>query len=187
MQRQLWDTMAVEADYVYIGGRHEDDAHNFNLGYNPVTGANLPFSVVANRPYPEFARLGMERMDGRTNFHALETAFTKRFSSRWQAAGTYTLGFYREAEAATAAADSRRWCRFRSTPDLGERVHLGRGDQRHRAVVNGIWEVGRGFQLSGLYFYGSGMRFATSYGGDRRDSGGQAGGRLRSERYSGRA
>ncbi len=153
-------------------------AHNFNLSYNPVTGANLPFSVVANRPYPEFARLGMERMDGRTNFHALETAFTKRFSDRWQAAATYTLGFYKEAEAQPLSGFTQV-VPFPVTPDLGNEYTYSAGDQRHRAVVNGIWEVGRGFQVSGLYFYGSGMRFVTSYGGDRRDSGGQAGGRLR--------
>jgi hypothetical protein len=64
-------------------------------------------------------------------------------------------------------------------PDLGGEYTLATADQRHRAVVNGIWEVGRGFQLSGLYFFGSGQRFPTSYGGDRRNSSGQAGGRLR--------
>ena len=35
-----------------------------------------------------------------------------------------------------------------------------------------------GFQLSGLYFYGSGARVTTNYGGDRRNTGGTAG-RLR--------
>jgi hypothetical protein len=35
-------------------------------------------------------------------------------------------------------------------------------------VFNGIWEVGYGFQASGVYFYGSGERLSTSCGGDRR-------------------
>ena len=47
-------------------------------------------------------------------------------------------------------------------------------DQRHRMVFNGIWDVGWGFQLSGLYFYGSGERYDTSYGGDLRDIGADA-------------
>ena len=68
---------------------------------------------------------------------------------------------------------------FPVAPDLGDEYGLSTADQRHRAVFNSIWEVGRGFQLSGLYFFGSGQRYATSYGGDRRNSGGQAGGRLR--------
>ena len=35
-------------------------------------------------------------------------------------------------------------------------------------MFNGIWDAGYGFQLSGLYFYGSGQRFATTYGGGDR-------------------
>ena len=53
---------------------------------------------------------------------------------------------------------------FEVAPDLGNEFTLGASDQRHRAVVNGIWQVGRGFQLSGLHFWGSGERSATSYG-----------------------
>ena len=60
---------------------------------------------------------------------------------------------------------------FPVAPDLGGEYSLGATDQRHRATFNGIWQVGRGFQLSGLYFYGSGQRFVTSYGGDLRQCG----------------
>ena len=52
--------------------------------------------------------------------------------------------------------------------DLGGERTLAANDQRHRAVLNGIFQVGRGLQLSGLYFFGSGERFETIYGGDVR-------------------
>ncbi len=45
------------------------------------------------------------------------------------------------------------------------------GDQRHRAVLNGVWDLGLGIQASGIYFYGSGERFATVTGQDRLDEG----------------
>ena len=38
----------------------------------------------------------------------------------------------------------------------GAEYGLAITDQRHRAVFNGIWQMGYGFQLSGLYFFGSG-------------------------------
>ena len=38
-------------------------------------------------------------------------------------------------------------------------------------MFNGIWQPGYGIQVSGLYFYGSGQRFATTYGGDVLDTG----------------
>jgi len=41
-------------------------------------------------------------------------------------------------------------------------------DQRHRLVFNGIWQVGYGFQLSGVYFYGSGQRNQVVCGCDAR-------------------
>jgi hypothetical protein len=56
---------------------------------------------------------------------------------------------------------------------------LAATDQRHRAVFNGIWEVGKGFQVSGLHYLGAGIRSATTYGGDVRVTGGSFGARLR--------
>jgi hypothetical protein len=53
--------------------------------------------------------------------------------------------------------------------DLGNEYGLAVTDQRHRAVFNGIWDVGYGFQLSGLYFYGAGQRQEDTCGGDLRD------------------
>ena len=52
-------------------------------------------------------------------------------------------------------------------------------DQRHRAVFNGIWEVGGGFQVSGLLYRGSGIRDAGFYGGDERETGADFSMRLR--------
>jgi hypothetical protein len=49
------------------------------------------------------------------------------------------------------------------------------GNQRHRAVVNGVWDAGYGIQLSGIYFYGSGERRRTNFGSDLRDEGGTVG------------
>lgn len=111
-----------------------------------------------------------------SNYHALQTALTKRFSQRWQASATYTL---------SALWDSVPLARSGLTPvafpvadDLGGEYSLATTDQRHRAVLNAIWQIGYGFQLSGLYFYGSGQRFATTYGGDLRNTG-VTNGRLR--------
>jgi hypothetical protein len=59
---------------------------------------------------------------------------------------------------------------FDVAPDLGNEYTLAPSDQRHRLVFNGIWQVRGGFQVSGLYFFGSGEREATSFGGDERDA-----------------
>ena len=52
-----------------------------------------------------------------------------------------------------AAAHGPQQVTFAVAADLGGEYGLATSDQRHRAVFNGIWDVGYGFQLSGLYFY----------------------------------
>ena len=178
VQRQLGSVMAVEADYTYAGERGGFYSHRMNLTYNPVTGVNYPFSDISRRAYPLYAALGIERYARRSNNHALQTALTKRFSNRWSASGTYTLAHYADAEALPLSGIDV--VTFPVAGDLGGEYSLAEGDQRHRAVFSGIWETGYGFQLSGLYFFGSGQRRYTDYGGDLRQTGiNQQGGRLR--------
>ncbi len=171
LQRQVAGTMSVEADYVYVGGRDERSTqgasrNNINLTYDPVTGVNYPFTDVGRRPFPDWDAIYMNVMGGRSNSHALQTAFTKRLSQRWQASGTYTLSWLYDMSA--PAYSGARPVPFPVAPDLGGDYSYSASDQRHRATLNGIWQVGRGFQLSGLYFFGSGQRYNTTYGGDLR-------------------
>jgi len=170
-QRQLASTTALEADYVFTGGRHELFTRpNANLSYNPATGVNYPYTDVSHLPYPDFGLVNQFRSDGWSNYNGLSVGLTKRMSNRWQGSATYLLSALRDAISSPAP--------FRVAPDLGGEYSLAATDQRHRVVLNGIWQAGHGFQLSGLYFYGSGMRYDTSYGGDLRNTG-ASGGRLR--------
>lgn len=70
---------------------------------------------------------------------------------------------------------------FDVVSDLGGDASYGLAgtDQRHRAVFNGIWEVGKGFQVSGLHYFGAGNRSSGSYGGDLRQTGAGFSARLR--------
>jgi hypothetical protein len=171
LQQQVASTMSVEADYVYVGGRDERanqgaQRNNVNLTYDPATGVNYPYTDISRRPFPDWGPIYMNVMGGRSNSHALQTSFTKRLSNRWQASGTYMLSWLYDMSA--PAFSGNRPVPFAVQPDLGGDYTLSANDQRHRATLNGIWQVGRGFQLSGLYFYGSGQRYNTTYGGDLR-------------------
>ena len=64
-------------------------------------------------------------------------------------------------------------------PDLGNDFTYGQDDQRHRFVFNGIWQVGHGLQLSGIHYFGAGIRATTNYGGDLRNTGAGGSARLR--------
>jgi hypothetical protein len=175
LERQLNDTVAIEADYVFVAGRDERAIQrNVNLTFDPETGLNYPFSDVSRRAFPDWGVVGMNVMGGRSNRHSLQTAFTKRMSQRWQGSGTYTYSGLWDMDPIPISGIRR--VTFPVATDLGGEYSLAITDQRHRATLNGIWQVGYGFQLSGLYFYGSGERFNRTYGGDRRNTGASAGG-----------
>jgi hypothetical protein len=188
IQHQIGDSMSFEANYVYTGGRLEENSVNANLSYNPATGANYSFNDISRRPFPEWGLVNLELLEGWSNYHAGDFTFTKRFSNRWQATATYTLSHFKDAAPirdqwylGSNGVVARRPIGFPLAQDLGgDYGYAGTyvaggfgqsGDQRHRAVVNGLWDVGAGVQVSGIYFFGSGQRFLTTTGVDRRIEG----------------
>jgi len=160
-QRQIGSDMSFEADYVNNASRAELFQRNINLTYNPVTGVQNPSTTAALAVRPDWGTVNAYHSQGWSDYHALQTAFSKRFTARWQVSGTYTLASLKDGTPSPAPE-------INLVEDLGRQYSLAVTDQRHRAVVNGIWQVGHGLQLSGLYFYGSGMRVATTYGGGDR-------------------
>jgi hypothetical protein len=177
LQRQLGSTVAVEADYIYSQGRNEKEVvENMNLTYNPATGANYPFSDITRRAYPDYGAISMVVREGWSSYHALQTGITKRLSNRWQGSATYTLsGLW---DAMPNAFSGIEQVSFPLSPDMGGEFTLSASDLRHRAVFNGIWQVGRGLQLSGIYYLAVGQRSQTIYGGDLRQIAGVGGGEV---------
>jgi hypothetical protein len=177
-QRQFGSTMAVEADYVYSKGSFEKDVlDNMNLIFDPATGVNLDFRQRRNRLYPDWGVISMNVHTARSAYHALITGLTKRFSNRWQASATYTLAGMWTAD--TRPFSGHHIVPFPTAPDLGGEWGPSEDEQRHRAVLSGIWQVGRGFQVSGFHYVGAGIRDASNYGGDLRNTGATFSGRLR--------
>ena len=192
VQRQLGATAAFEADYVFSGTRHAYTAdRNINLAYDPATGVNYPFTDVSRRPYPNWGQVTLRSTYKDDDYHALQTSFTKRMSDRWQASGTYSLG--RTWQGDPQPLDPVKGCKypmiinaanqpvcdvpFTVAPDLGGDPYWTGWE--HRAVFNGIWQVGYGFQLSGLCFYRNGILTQSTYGGDLRREGAVPANRLR--------
>jgi len=184
VQRQVGSVMSVEADYVYNRGRDEKFIQeNVNISFVEATGVNNPYSTArALLPYPQFGAVAMTPFTGRSAYHALQTAFTKRMSNRWQASGTYSLAGLWSGEGqpfmGVPGAEPVP-VPFKVQPDLGGEWGFAVSDQRHRMVLNGIWDVGHGFQLSSVHYTGLGNRSAGNYGGDRRNLGGGGEARLR--------
>ena len=168
LQQQLGQSMSFQADYIWNDSRGEQDTWNSNLTYNPETGLNNAFSDVSTLRWEEWGITTQTFSAITSDYHALETGFTKRFGNSWQAAATYTLSKFDDCDGDPVFGA------FPIASDFGGECANAQGEQTHRAVFNAIWEAPGGVQLSGLFFYGSGQRLATRYGGDLRDSGGQS-------------
>ncbi len=185
VQRQIGSTMSISSDYVFTGARDQLFGRNINLTYNPATRANYSFQDLSHLPFPNFGPVVMLLNGNRSNYHALQTAFNKRMASRWQLAANWTLGFSRDGDPAPEqyapfnGGIAHTPLSFDAAPDLGGEYGYAVNDQRNRAAVNGIWQLPYGFQVSGLYFYASGLRFATTWGGDLRAVGAGGASRLR--------
>jgi hypothetical protein len=176
-QYEVASDFGFQVDYVYSGARNYVTSQPVNLTYNPATGANYPFNDIPRRALPDWGILSIALDGGRNNSHAMQTSFTKRFSQKWQASGTYTLGAIWDED--PPVHSGLEIVDIPLAEDLRPVYALSVGDQRHRAVMNGVWEPGWDFRFSGLYTYGSGERFSTSWAQDLRQRGTGGGGRLR--------
>ncbi len=172
---QLASDMAISVDYLYNhGGNEKTNNQNINLTYDPRTGVNLPYSVRANRPFPGDGIIGQDAYFGWSNLHSLNASFTKRLSHRWQGAVNYSLsGLWSAPGAPLMAVPGQEAIQvpFPLADDLSGYYTFDQQDQRHRMVANGIWEIRKGFQLSGYHYFGAGNRSSSNYGGDLRNVG----------------
>jgi hypothetical protein len=174
LQRQLTSTMGFDADYVYIGSRDFPRDLPANVSYNPATGVNYPSTDTSKRPVPYLGYVSLTFPGMRSNYHALQTSLTKRYSRGWQASATYTLSTFSDANPRPVQWSGQQFetVPFPTAPDLSGEYSLAVNDQRHRAVFNGLWDLPYGLQVSGLYLFGSGERYQTRWGTDLRNLGG---------------
>ncbi len=169
-QHQIGATTAVASDFVWFRGTHEKDVvDNINILFNPATGVNLPFANRANRPFPDWGIVSMNTHLGKSEYRGLQSSVTKRFSNHWQGSATYTLSWLYNSN--TKPFSGLNQTTFPTADDYGGTWGLSQDDQRHRLVLNGIWNVYKGFQLSGLHYLGAGIRDTIIYGGDIRLTG----------------
>ena len=165
-------TLAVEMDYVQTNTRNEKTiTGNINLASTRRRARTCPYANRATRPFPDWGIIGMTPHSGWSDYHGLQMAFTKRFSDRWQASGNYLLSKIDDS-LPNPVSGLAGLVPFEVAPDLGE--DYGAVGNRPAPPRDAQRDLGRpwGFQVSGLYFYGSGERQQLNPGNtDPRDLG----------------
>ena len=172
VQRQIGDTMGVTADYSYNGQRKDRvQNYNINLSFNPGDRAELPVHRHQPAAVSGVGPVPMDIFEGWGNYHGMRDVVHEAAEQPLAGLGHLQPLVVPRRRSPTLERRDEPGPVPAAGP-LGESYGLAITDQRHRAVFNGIWQMGYGFQLSGLYFFGSGQRFGTRYGGDALNTGG---------------
>ncbi|HEX2445862.1 MAG TPA: carboxypeptidase regulatory-like domain-containing protein [Vicinamibacterales bacterium] len=160
IERELRSSTRVSANYTHLDGSNIIMSRNVNVP--TLTAAEAAAQGVPNlgRPDPRFANNGQFQSIGRSRYDGLTVAVESRPAARAFARLSYTLS--------RAMDDAGNF--FFSTPQDNANPHDDWGpsdnDQRHRIVFNGTYDW-RGWQLSGVFIYGSALPFNPQTGNDR--------------------
>jgi hypothetical protein len=188
LQRQLADVISFEANFLYTGGRGEEASTQGNLTYNSATGDNYRFQDIATRAFPDWGIVNFEYLDGTSNYYGADFTLTKRYADNWQLTASYTASWFKDRNPnrvnwvfGSDGLLTQQPIGFALARDLGGEYTFAATDQRGRATLNGIWDIGKGLQLSGIYFYAKGEQRQVVTGRDARNEGSGAEQRLRAD------
>ncbi len=91
---------------------------------------------------------------------ALQTGARRRFRDNFQIGATWTLMFFKNDQ-------SEGWFYFPNNAfDIDDDWATSTDFQRNTVRLNGLYNMGYGFSLSGAYYFGSGNRFETELSGN---------------------
>jgi hypothetical protein len=167
-QKQINDVMAFDADFTYWRGYDEESQRDPNVFYDPATGFNQS-PARAGRPNPNYGPIFYDESNGRSDYFALATSFTRRYRNNFQFGATYTAMFFKHDT-------GRRYSGYGPAQlnpfDID--VDWGRSNdfQRHTVRASGIWSLPFSFTLAGFYAFGSGNPLQVTSGLDPTGIGG---------------
>jgi hypothetical protein len=168
-ERELPGNASLSVGYVYLRGLHLILSRNVNVPRFPVS-AGVP---NLGRPDPAWGNISRYESAGDSYYNGMVVSFNKR-AARWaNLRVSYTLS--------KTMDDVGNF--FFSAPqnnfDIRDDLGLSDNDQRHRLVISGTLEATRegqargvrgalrGFQLSYIFTYASGLPFNIVTGNDR--------------------
>jgi hypothetical protein len=158
-QKQLGPDIGVDADLIYWKGYNEPRSIDYNQFFDPATGYTQTISRFG-RPDPTFTSIQYMESTGHMDYAALQTGARRRFKDNFQVGLTYTLMFMKND-------DTTDWGYFPNNSFDPDADWARATDfQRNTLRLNGMYNLGLGFSVSGAYYYGSGNYFATLLSGN---------------------
>lgn len=157
-QKQIGSDWGIDADMVYWKEYNTPLAVDPNERLDPVTGYGAV--TVDGRVDPTYTRIRYISSRGKMDRLALQTGARRRFRDNFQVGITWTLMFLKNDQ-------SQSWGYFpNNTYNIDGDWARSTDFQRNTVRLNGLYNFGYGFSVSGAYYYGSGNRFTTELSGN---------------------
>lgn len=145
--------------YLWVKSTHLQRTADVNLGAlstatisDTVTGQNFTYDRYAStRPNADFQRISVFKSNANSNYNGMTVQLNKRFSHNFQGGISYTWSHViDDAPDATAvvpfsSGDDAKIAMYSTA--VGRERASGVNDQRHRFVLNHVWDLNYGKEL----------------------------------------
>ncbi len=159
-QKQLGSVMAFESDLAGWDWYRDTRSHDPNLFYDPATGYNV--NPNTRRPNPQYGQISYFTSNGRRDYLALSSGFTRRLQHNFQGGITHTVMFYMHDDGTIGYSSSAANNDFTAP---GSEWARSSDFQRNTVRAWALYQLPHGLSVSGAYFYGSGNYFASTVSG----------------------
>lgn len=158
--KQFGADFALDIDYVHILGLREAVSRDLNVvGSGGGQTTRDRFGIPIPRPFPQFRLVQQYETTGRSVYDGIQASLRKRLSRGHQLGVSYTL----------SSARGRLESGFGAVPNDHTDVDADYGyrgtDERHRVVVNALWELPWRIQISSLLSFATGRPYTLFRGG----------------------
>lgn len=159
-QKQLGAATSIESDLAGWDWYRDTRSHDPNLFYDPKTGYNL--DPRFGRPNPKYGQISYFTSNGRRDYLALSSGFTRRLQRNVQGGVTHTLMFFMHDDGSIGYSSSAANNDFTAP---GSEWARSTDFQRNTLRAWALYQLPFGLSVSGAYFYGSGNYFASTVSG----------------------
>ena len=186
----LAQDLSMNVTYLWVKSTHLQRTADQNLGglttntiSDTITGQTFTYQKYGVRPNTNFQRISVFQSNANSNYNGLSVQLNKRFSHNFQGGVSYTWSHViDDAPDATAvvpfsSGDDGKIAMYSTNPALDRAS--GSNDQRHRLVINHVWDLKYGqdlpkvakailggWQVSGILTAATGQPYSNVVNGD---------------------
>lgn len=157
LEHRLSQNLVFTAGYIRNSTWNLQRRIDKNLGQPTIQASGFPI-FPATRPNTTIAQLEINQSTAHSTYDALTLSLRRRFTNRFQFEANYTLADNRDDD-----SNERNFSRQPTLNPFNLKAEAGpsKQDVRHSMNLGGVFDLGRGFSLSGIIVTRSGFPYTA--------------------------